>query len=98
MSDINFITTSDLARKVKSVIKEIIQKYPIKKALDIPSGEGPLTQFLVDELKLNVIASDIDIKKWKFDKILVVQADMGSALPFPNESFDFVICLEGIKR
>jgi len=98
MDEINFITTTRLAQKVKEVINEIVANHPVKKVLDVPSGEGALSHFLAEELKLEVIASDIDAKKWKYSKIPVVEADMGRKLPFPSESFDLIVCLEGIKH
>jgi ubiquinone/menaquinone biosynthesis C-methylase UbiE len=98
MAEINFITTTHLAQKVKEVINDIVASHSIKKVLDVPSGEGALSHFLAEELKLEVIASDIDAKKWKYNKMPLVEADMGRKLPFSNESFDFIICLEGIKH
>jgi ubiquinone/menaquinone biosynthesis C-methylase UbiE len=98
MSEINFITTTHLAQKVKVIINDIVATHPIKKVLDVPSGEGALSHFLAEELKLDVTASDIDVKKWRYNRIPVVEADIGRKLPFANESFDFIVCLEGIKH
>ncbi|MFN0049149.1 MAG: class I SAM-dependent methyltransferase [Cytophagales bacterium] len=98
MSQINFITTNDLALKVKNLLKTYKEAHSIKKVLDIPAGEGALSQFMKEELNWDVSASDIDSSKWKYDDLNLVEADMGRKIPFEDNSFDLVVCLEGIKH
>lgn len=98
MSGINFITTHDLARKIKIILTNINNSYSIKTVLDVPAGEGALTQFMSENFNWTVTASDIDGKKWKYHTNKIVEADMGRLLPFPNNNFDMVVCLEGIKH
>lgn len=92
-------TSSDLYFKVIDIIKN---SFPDKnkkiRALDIPAGAGALTKFLKEEMKFDVSACEIDTKKWSYSNIPVLYSDLGRKIPFNDENFDLVICLEGIKH
>ena len=63
-----------------------------KKILDFPAGNGLVS----NELKINgadVISADINSAYPHY-----VQADMEKILPFNDEEFDAVVCLEGIEH
>lgn len=82
-------------------VKGVVQDIGISrgsKALDVPAGSGALTKFLVEEMGLETTASDIDISKWQYQKIPVLQADLGKRLPLADGTFDLVVCLEGLKH
>jgi SAM-dependent methyltransferase len=91
-------TTNSLFEKTKAIIRDLNKKHTFRKVLDVPCGAGALSQFLSEELHLDTYASDIDEKKWEYEKIHFQQADLGRKLPYDNESFDLVVCLEGIKH
>ena len=63
-----------------------------KKILDIPAGNGLVSKEL-DKLGGNLVSADINDEHKHY-----VQADMEEPLPFQNEEFDAVICLEGIEH
>ena len=63
-----------------------------KKILDIPAGNGLVSSELK---KLGAIMVSADINE-EFSHY--IQADMEKPLPFEDESFDSVICLEGIEH
>jgi SAM-dependent methyltransferase len=60
--------------------------------LDLPAGRGKLTSAL-RRLGHEVVPADIDCQQEDY-----VYADMTKRLPFDDESFDGVICLEGIEH
>ena len=62
------------------------------KILDIPAGNGLVSSELK---KLGAIMVSADINE-EFSHY--IQADMEKPLPFEDESFDSVICLEGIEH
>lgn len=100
-------TSSDLYYKVTDIIKILFRKkaagnkesfgVPIR-ALDIPSGAGALTRFLKEEMEFAVSACEIDTAKWSYAKVPIVYSNLGREIPFESESFDLVVCLEGIKH
>jgi len=63
-----------------------------KKILDIPAGNGLVSSELE---KLGAIITSADIND-EFSHY--IQVDMENPLPFDNEIFDTVICLEGIEH
>jgi 2-polyprenyl-3-methyl-5-hydroxy-6-metoxy-1,4-benzoquinol methylase len=63
-----------------------------QKVLDIPAGNGKLSEALEKE-GFNVISADINDEKEKY-----VYANMEKELPFADNEFDIVICAEGIEH
>lgn len=99
MKPIPFITTKYLFRKVQGHLREIVSRHPeFKTALDAPAGHGALTQFLSEELKLQTTAVDLYSPQWMYPEVPLKTLDMGRPLPFPDQAFDLVICMEGLKH
>ncbi len=63
-----------------------------KLVLDIPAGNGLVSKEL-NRLGCEVVSADINEEYSHY-----VQANMEETLPFENEHFDAVICLEGIEH
>lgn len=63
-----------------------------QKILDIPAGNGLLAEKLRSSGH-DVVAADINREKPDF-----VYADMSEQLPFANNTFDTVTCLEGLEH
>jgi ubiquinone/menaquinone biosynthesis C-methylase UbiE len=98
-SSLRVYTTKYLFKKVKDVVAELVSENPhIKRVLDVPAGAGAFSQFFKEELKLEVEASDIDQDKWKYSKVNFTAADLGRKLPYPDNHFDLVVCVEGLKH
>lgn len=92
-------TTTHLFEKMKKIVSDLVRKNPsVKTALDAPAGAGAFTQFMAENLKLKVVASDIDPRKWEYKNIPIKKADLGRKLPYKNAAFDLVVCLEGLKH
>ncbi len=68
------------------------EQQPGQQILDLPSGSGKLTAAL---RKQGHIVTPADINNHQED---FVYADMTKRLPFEDETFDGVICLEGIEH
>ncbi len=63
-----------------------------KKILDIPAGNGLVSSEL-KKLGAKMVSADINEELFHY-----IQVDMEKPLPFDDESFDAVICLEGIEH
>ena len=68
------------------------------KVLDLPCGEGAFTNRLLQK-KVEVVPSDIDNALLTNDRIdNFVLSDMEKCLPFENELFTDVVCIDGIEH
>ncbi len=77
---------------MKQALDFFADKQPGQQILDLPSGSGKLTAALREQGHL-VTPADINNHQEDF-----VYADMTKRLPFDDETFDGVICLEGIEH
>lgn len=73
-------------------VEQMTAALPAGRALDIPAGAGQVTQALRQQGH-EVIPADINGHDSSF-----VHADMTARLPFEDEAFDIVVCLEGIEH
>lgn len=67
------------------------------KILDVPAGEGSFCRFLA-ERGWKVHAADIDQGMFKLSEVPFTQVDLNYQLPFGDESFDAVSCVNGLHR
>ena len=76
-----------------AIVTDLFQDQPSGlKILDMPAGSGRVS----DTLRLqghNVTSADINKERNEF-----IYTDMNKALPFDDNAFDAVICLEGIEH
>ncbi len=77
-------------RKAFQIVNNNI--HPKQKILDVPAGNGLLARKL-RKVGHEVVCADINHEKEDY-----VYADMSESLPFDDEEFDTVICLEGIEH
>ncbi|MCX5799638.1 MAG: class I SAM-dependent methyltransferase [Proteobacteria bacterium] len=78
--------------KVLSILKTM----PPGRLLDAPAGEGALSQKLSSSH--DVVAVDIDEHYYKLTGIPFKKVDLNKELPFENDSFDYVVSIEGIEH
>ncbi|MDY0171046.1 MAG: class I SAM-dependent methyltransferase [Thermoguttaceae bacterium] len=65
--------------------------------LDCPAGEGAFSQRLLDE-GFAVTAADIAPNNFRLAAPPCDFADLNDKLPYPDASFDAVVCLNGLQR
>lgn len=78
-------------------VLDLLEKLPRGKVLDLPSGEGALSYSLA-KIGFQVTAGDIDPRFFKADGIECMKIDMNHDIPLANETFEYIVCLEGIEH
>lgn len=85
------------SKNTHNVVYQLLKKdQNTNKVLDIPAGAGAFTQRLLQN-NLQVFSADIeDILQVKNSNF--VMADMNLTLPFDDNFFDAVVCIDGIEH
>lgn len=79
-------------------VKNVFVSLPGGKVLDLGCGDGDYSERLKD-LGFEVVASDMDSERFKYHKsIKFVKSNISEPLPFPDESFDYVLFLEVLEH
>jgi len=78
-------------------VLEIIGNENRGKVLDIPAGTGALSHKL-KEMGFDVYCCDINEDHFELTELPFKKGDMNKRLPYDRDSFDYVICLEGIEH
>jgi len=68
-----------------------------RRVLDIPCGTGALSQLLLDGGR-EVVSADLCPEGFVVPGRSAVRVNLNAGLPFENESFDAVACVEGIEH
>ena len=79
------------------VILSLLEGQPIGRVLDAPAGEGAMSRLLAKRGH-DVIAFDIKECEFAAKEVTLVTGDMNRPLPFLNESFAYVVCMDGIEH
>lgn len=77
---------------IEQALKFLAEQQPGRHILDLPAGSGKLAEALRKQGH-SVTPADINLQQQDF-----VYADMTKRLPFADETFDDVVCLEGIEH
>jgi len=67
------------------------------KVLDLPAGSGALTH-LLGERGVHVVPADLNPDRFIVARPACVYADMNAILPFEDNTFDAMVCIEGIEH
>ena len=78
-------------------VLDLMERLPRGKVLDIPAGEGGISHCL-REMGFRMVAADLDPGFFKCAGVECLGLDMNRPLDLPDESFDYVVCLEGIEH
>ena len=87
-----------IAEEHYKIVIKILSSLPKgARVLDVGCGPGILSEKL-NKFGLNVSACDIERKINKNDKILFKYADLNKKIPYNNNFFEAVVCLEVIEH
>jgi SAM-dependent methyltransferase len=78
-------------------VLEMMEKEPRGKVLDVPTGTG----ILADRLKkmgFAVSCCDINPSYFSVPDLKIELGDLNQSLPFPDNTFDYLVCLDGIEH
>lgn len=92
-----FTGSNDIKDILPALLKRRAAEFSGKDVLDVPAGNGDTAKLLLD-LGARVTASDLYPEYFRYPDIPCVKANLNEELPFPAESFDIIICQEGIEH
>jgi len=87
----------DTAQGVHDTLHELLKNERPGKVLDAGAGEGALTRRLI-QMTFGVEACDLNPERFKLTAKECRKVDLNEALPYSDESFDFVVCVETIEH
>jgi ubiquinone/menaquinone biosynthesis C-methylase UbiE len=83
--------------EIHDTVVEILGKLPRGTLLDVPAGEGALAARLIDA-GFDVRCCDLYPEIFRLHGVDIQQGNLDAALPFDDQSFDYVTCLEGLEH
>ncbi len=89
---------SPLARpEIHETVARILDPLPRGPLLDVPAGEGALSQRLATE-GFRVQACDLYPEIFMLPEMEVRRGDLSGNLPYANAEFQYITCLEGLEH
>jgi 2-polyprenyl-3-methyl-5-hydroxy-6-metoxy-1,4-benzoquinol methylase len=82
---------------IHDTVVKILEKERRGALLDVPAGEGALAARLI-AAGFEVTCCDLYPEIFRLDGVSIRQGDLNGDLPFANQSFDYVTCLEGLEH
>lgn len=76
---------------------EMFGKEPRGKVLDVPTGTGILADRL-RKMGFEVSCCDINPSYFSVPDLKIEIGDLNQSLPYPDDSFDYLTCLDGIEH
>jgi ubiquinone/menaquinone biosynthesis C-methylase UbiE len=78
-------------------VVEMMEKEPRGRVLDVPTGTGILARRLL-KAGFEVSCCDINPSFFSVPELKIEIGDLNQSLPYRDDSFDYLICLEGIEH
>jgi SAM-dependent methyltransferase len=88
---------ADTAPGVQETVLKSLQGEKPGRILDAAAGEGALAKHLM-QMGFSVEACDLNPARYKLAVPSCRRVDLNEPLPYPNEYFDFVVCVEAIEH
>jgi len=82
---------------VHEKVLSLLTDEPRGKVLDAAAGSGSLSRKLKN-MGFEVVAADLNLDNFKATEINFQRVDLNKNLPFPDNFFNYVICVEGIEH
>lgn len=82
---------------VHDTVVGILQELPRGELLDVPAGEGALAASL-DKSGFTVSCCDLYPEIFRLPNIEIRQGDLSATLPYPDQTFAYVTCIEGLEH
>lgn len=82
---------------IYSTVEHILGTQPGGTLLDVPAGEGALAARLLS-LGLDVKCCDLHPEMFRLPQVEIKRGDLSGALPYADNSFDYIACVEGLEH
>ncbi len=82
---------------IHETVEAIFKNEPCGKILDVPSGEGALALRLKN-LGFDVSCADLYPQIFKLEGVENLRANLDEKLPYNDNSFDYIVCVEGLEH
>lgn len=82
---------------IHDTVEHLLANAPTGRLLDVPAGEGALAKRLVDA-GFEVSCCDLYPQIFKLDGVEISLGDLDGSLPFESDSFEYVVCVEGLEH
>jgi SAM-dependent methyltransferase len=83
--------------EIHETVARILDPFPRGKLLDVPAGEGALSARL-SKAGFLVQACDLYPEIFRLPQIDVRRGDLSGVLPYVDEEFQYITCLEGLEH
>ena len=82
---------------IHETIERIFKSLPVGTVLDVPAGEGALAKRL-QKCGFTVSCCDLYPQIFRLNDIEIKRGNLDMTLPYPDDSFDYAICVEGLEH
>jgi ubiquinone/menaquinone biosynthesis C-methylase UbiE len=82
---------------IHETVEKILQNAEHGKVLDVPAGEGALALRLKN-LGFEVLCCDLYTEFFKLPDTEIKGGNLDARLPYDDEFFDYVVCVEGLEH
>ena len=82
---------------IYDAVAGILGPLPRGRLLDVPAGEGAMASRLLG-LGFDVRCCDLYPEIFRLPDVEIKRGDLSATLPYEDESFDYVVCVEGLEH